>query len=105
MKIDITPNELKMIINDYVAQIAVAKIVLYGDSHGEVIAESDTAITKMNSRLEYLTAEYEVRLNDIKCDYHTNGMEGVRIGCKFFENMSMDDVMELLNELKSRGEL
>ena len=59
----------------------------------------------MNSRLKHLEAEYEVRLNDIKVDYHVNGMEGVRVGRMFFENMSMDDVMELLNELKSRGEL
>ena len=105
MKINITPNELKTLINDYVAQIAVAKIVLYGDSQREVIPECDTAIAKMNSRLEDLTAAYEVRLNDIKCNYHTNGIEGVRIGRKFFEDMSMADAMELLNELKSRGEL
>ncbi len=31
--------------------------------------------------------------------------EGVRVGRKFFEDMSMSDAMELLDELKSRGEL
>lgn len=105
MKINITPNELKMLINDYELQIAMAKIVFYGNSHREVIDEIDTAINKMNSRLENLKAAYEVRLNDIKVDYHINGIDGVRVGRKFFKDMSMDDVMELLNELKSRGEL
>lgn len=94
-----------MLINDYELKIAVAKIEFYGNSRGGSINEPKSSIVEMESRLEDLTAAYEVRLNDIKVDYHCNGMEGVRIGRKFFEDMSMDDVMELLNELKSRGEL
>lgn len=105
MKIDITPNELKMLINDYELQIAMAKIEFYGNSHRNPVARADSSITEMKSRLEHLEAEYEVRLNDIKVDYHVNGIEGVRVGRKCFEDMSMSDAMELLDELKSRGEL
>ena len=68
MKINITPNELKMLINDYELKIAMAKIEFYGNSHRESINEPKSSIVEMESRLEDLTAEYEVRLNDIKCD-------------------------------------
>ena len=105
MKIDITPNELKILINDYELQIAMAKIEFYGNSHRNPVARAGSSITEMKSRLEHLEAEYEVRLNDIKVDYHVNSIEGVRVGRKFFEDMSMSDAMELLDELKSRGEL
>lgn len=104
MKIDITPNELKMLINDYELQIAMAKIEFYGNSHGEIIDEIKSDIDEMNSRLEHLKAMYENCINNLRRFYYHKGSNGVREFCTYYEGMSMRDAIELFKELESRKE-
>lgn len=104
MKIDITPNELKMLINDYELQIAMAKIAFYGNSHREIIDEIKSDIDEMNSRLEHLKAMYENCINNLRRFYYHKGSNGVRDFCTYYDGMSMRDAAELIEEFESRKE-
>lgn len=104
MKIDITPNELKMLINDYELQIAMAKIEFYGNSHRGPIIKAGSSITEMNSRLESLKAMYEASLDNVRRFYQLKGTNGARDFCTYYEGMSMRDAAELIEEFESRKE-
>lgn len=104
MKIDITPNELKMLINDYELQIAIAKIEFYGNSHRIVIDESKSNIEETESRLKRLKAMYEACIDNVRRFYHLKGANGARDFCTYYEGMSMRDAAELIKEFESRKE-
>ena len=104
MKIDITPNELKMLINDYELQIAMAKIEFYGNSHRGPIVRSGSSITEMTSRLERLKSMHEACIDNVRRFYYLKGMNGARDFCTYYEGMSMRDAAELIEEFESRKE-
>ena len=104
MKIDITPNELKMLINDYQLQIAIAKIEFYGNSHRAIIDKTKLNMEEMESRLKRLKAMYEAFIDNARRFYYLKGANGARDFCTYYEGMSMRDAAELIKEFESRKE-
>lgn len=95
MKIDITPNDLKMLIDVYDAQMYTIDRVSDENNTNPVVA-------KKKSRLSELKAIYEGLLDEMRHSYRIHGVQGMYKLCKLYEDMTMDDAMELLDELKYR---
>ena len=95
MKIDITPNDLKMLIDVYGAQMYVIDRVNDGTNTNPVVA-------KKKSRLSELKEIYDGYLDEMRRLLYTKGINGLRYFCKRHKDMTMDDAMELLSELKYR---
>lgn len=104
MKVNITPNELKMLINDYELQIAIAKIEFYGNSHRAIMDKIKLNIEEMESRLKHLKAMHEACIDNMRRFYYLKGANGAREFCTYYEGMSMRDAVELIEEFESRKE-
>lgn len=89
MKVNITPNELKMLINDYELQIAMTKIEFYGNSHRVIIDEIKSNIEEMESRLKRLKATYEACIDNARRFYYLKGVNGARDFCTYYEGMML----------------
>ena len=92
MKIDIKPSELKTIINNYETQIALINEL--SDENDAIIA--NPIVDEMNSRLNDLKSMYESLIDDMKRLLYVNGIDGLH------DDMTMDDALNLLAELKYR---
>ena len=119
MKIDITPNELKAIINSYEVELknlneqywdlenVYCDYIQYMAIHNERTdkkVEVSKRINEIKPRLAHLKATYESLINDVRLVYYIDGVNGIRRKCKVYEDMTIDDAAELLNEIESRKE-
>lgn len=95
MRIDITPNDLKMLIDVYGAQMYVIDRANNGTNTNPVVA-------KKKSRLSELKAIYDDLLDELRRLLYINGVNGLRKFCKLHEGMTLDDANELFDELKYR---
>lgn len=95
MKIDITPDDLKMLINVYEGQMYVIDRMGNGSN-------TNPCVAKKRSRLADLKVIYEGLINELTRLLHINGMNGLRKFCKLHEGMTMDDAEEVLSEIKRR---
>lgn len=96
MKVDLTPDEMKMLIDVYDAQMYAIDRINDGTNTNPVVA-------KKKSRLSELKAIYDGYLVEMRHLLHTKGIDGLHYFCKRHEDMTMDDAIELLSELKYRG--
>lgn len=118
MKIDIKPSELKAIIKSYEVELEnldkqywVLENVYYDymqymSIHNERTdkkVEVSKRINEIKPRLAHLKATYE-SLNDVRLAYHIDGANGIRRKSQVYEDMTMDDAAELLDEIESRKE-
>ena len=92
MKVDITPSELKAIINNYETQMAIINEL--ADENDAIIA--NPIVDEINSRLNNLKSMYESLIDDTKQLLYVNGID------RLHEDMTMDDALDLLAELKYR---
>lgn len=119
MKIDITPNELKSIITAYEKELADLNIQYSTLDEGYwnyityvKMQEEDKKkridiakrMVKIEPRMKCLRKVYKDLLNGIRTADFVKGCNGVRNYCKF-NDLSEEDMAELLDELESRGEL
>lgn len=119
MKIDITPNELKAIIKSYEVELknldeqywnlenVYCDYIQYMAVHEERTdkkVEVSKRINEIKPRLSHLKATYESLINDVRLIYYLDGANGIRRKCKDYEDMSIDDAAELLDEIESRKE-
>lgn len=98
MNVDIKTSELKAIINNYETQIALINEL--ADENDAIIA--NPIVDEMNSRLTNLKSMYESLIDDMKRLLYVNGINGVHKFCKLHEDMTMDDALDLLAEIKYR---
>lgn len=95
MKVDITPKDLKMLIDVYSAQ-------LYTIDRMSDRNNTNPVVDKKRSRLFKLKAIYEGLLEDMRRLYRIHGIQSMVKLCKLYEDMTMDDALEVLDELKYR---
>lgn len=98
MRIDIKPTELKTIINNYETQLALINEL--ADRDGAVI--TNPVVDEMDSRLNNLKSMYEDLINDMNRLTYVDGINGLYKFCKLHDDMTMDDALDLLAELKYR---
>lgn len=119
MKIDITPSELKRIINAYQAELDKLDIrysqleegyydymtyMRMREENKKERIDISKRMFKIEPRLKYLKIVYKDLLGGLRIAYFDKGCNGTRNYCKV-NDLSEEDVAELLDELKSRGEL
>ena len=119
MKIDIKPSELKAIIKSYEVELenlnkqywdlknVYCDYIQYMAIHDERTdkkVEISKRINEIKPRLAHLKATYESLINDVNLVYYIDGVNGIRRKCKVYEDMTIDDAAELLNEIESRKE-
>lgn len=119
MKIDIKPSELKAIIKSYEVELEnlnkqywVLENVYYNyieymsihDERTDKKVEVSKRINEIKPRLAHLKATYESLINDVRLAYHIDGANGIRRKSQVYEDMTMDDAAELLDEIESRKE-
>lgn len=119
MKIDIKPSELKAIIKSYEVELEnlnkqywVLENVYYDyiqymsihDERTDKKVEVSKRINEIKPRLAHLKATYESLINDVRLAYHIDGANGIRRKIQVYEDMTMDDAAELLDEIESRKE-
>lgn len=119
MKIDITPNELKSIITAYEKELTELDIryskleegyhdyIMYMKMREENKNERinvSKRMFKIEPRLKCLRKIYKDLLNEIRTADFIKDCNGVRNYCKL-NNMSEEDVAELLDELESQGRI
>lgn len=119
MKIDIKPSELKAIIKSYEVELenlnkqywdlenVYCDYIQYMAIHDERTdkkVEISKRINEIKPRLAHLKATYESLINDVNLVYYIDGANGIRRKCKVYEDMTIDDAAELLNEIESRKE-
>lgn len=119
MKIDIKPSEFKAIIKSYEVELenlnkqywALENVyydyMQYMSIHDERMdkkVEVSKRINEIKPRLAHLKATYESLINDVRLVYHIDGANGIRRKSQVYEDMTMDDAAELLDEIESRKE-
>lgn len=119
MKIDIKPSELKALIKSYEVELenlnkqywALENVyydyIQYMSIHDERMdkkVEASKRINEIKPRLAHLKATYESLINDVRLTYHIDGANGIRRKSQVYEDMTMDDAAELLDEIESRKE-
>lgn len=119
MKIDIKPSELKAIIKSYEVELenlnkqywflenVYYDYIQYMSIHDERTdkkVEVSKRINEIKPRLAHLKATYESLINDVRLAYHIDGANGIRRKSQVYEDMTMDDAAELLDEIESRKE-
>lgn len=119
MKIDIKPSELKAIIKSYEVELEnlnkqywVLENVYYDyiqymsiyDERMDKKVEVSKRINEIKPRLAHLKATYESLINDVRLVYYIDGVNGIRRKSQVYEDMTMDDAAELLDEIESRKE-
>lgn len=119
MKIDIKPSELKAIIKSYEVELenlnkqywALENVyydyIQYMSIHNERTdkkVEVSKRINEIKPRLAHLKATYESLINDVRLVYYIDGANGIRRKSQVYEDMTMDDAAELLDEIESRKE-
>lgn len=119
MKIDIKPSELKAIIKSYEVELenldkqywALENVyydyMQYMSIHNERTdkkVEVSKRINEIKPRLAHVKATYESLINDVRLAYHIDGANGIRRKSQVYEDMTMDDAAELLDEIESRKE-
>lgn len=119
MKIDIKPSEFKAIIKSYEVELEnlnkqywVLENVYYDymqymsihDERTDKKVEVSKRINEIKPRLAHLKATYESLINDVKLVYHIDGANGIRRKSQVYDDMTMDDAAELLDEIESRKE-
>lgn len=119
MKIDIKPSELKALIKSYEVELenlnkqywALENVyydyIQYMSIHNERMdkkVEVSKRINEIKPRLAHLKATYESLINDVRLVYHIDGANGIRRKSQVYEDMTMDDAAELLDEIESRKE-
>lgn len=119
MKIDIKPSELKAIIKSYEVELenlnkqywvlenVYYDYIQYMSIHNERTdkkVEVSKRINEIKPRLAHLKATYESLINDVRLVYHIDGANGIRRKSQVYEDMTMDDAAELLDEIESRKE-
>ena len=119
MKIDITPNELKSIINAYQTELDKLDIrysrleeryydyMTYMEMREENKKERiniSKHMFKIEPRLKYLKIVYKDLLDGLRIAYFGKCCNGIRNYCKL-NDLSEEDVAELLDEIESSKEL
>lgn len=119
MKIDIKPSEFKAIIKSYEVELenlnkqywvlenVYSDYIQYMSIHDERTdkkVEVSKRINEIKPRLAHLKAAYESLINDVRLVYHIDGANGIRRKSQVYEDMTMDDAAELLDEIESRKE-
>ena len=119
MKIDIKPSELKAIIKSYEVELenlnkqywdlenVYCNYIQYMAIHDERTdkkVEVSKRINEIKPRLAHLKATYESLINDVRLVYYIDGANGIRRKAKVYEDMTIDDAAELLDEIESRKE-
>lgn len=119
MKIDIKPSELKAIIKSYEVELEnlneqywVLENVYYDyiqymsihDERTDKKVEVSKRINEIKPRLAHLKATYESLINDVRLVYYIDGANGIRRKSQVYEDMTIDDAAELLDEIESRKE-
>lgn len=119
MKIDIKPSELKAIIKSYEVELenldkqywdlenVYCDYIQYMSIHNERTdkkVEVSKRINEIKPRLAHLKATYESLINDVRLVYCIDGVNGIRRKCQVYEDMTIDDAAELLDEIESRKE-
>lgn len=119
MKIDIKPSELKAIIKSYEVELenlnkqywvlenVYSDYIQYMSIYDERMdkkVEVSKRINEIKPRLAHLKATYESLINDVRLVYHIHGANGIRRKSQVYEDMTMDDAAELLDEIESRKE-
>lgn len=119
MKIDIKPSELKAIIKSYEVELenlnkqywdlenVYCDYIQYMSIHNERTdkkVEVSKRINEIKPRLAHLKATYESLINDVRLVYYIDGANGIRRMCQVYEDMTINDAAELLDEIESRKE-
>lgn len=119
MKIDIKPSEFKAIIKSYEVELEnldkqywslenvyydYMQYMSIHDERTDKKVEVSKRINEIKPRLAHLKATYESLINDVKLVYHIDGANGIRRKSQVYEDMTMDDAAELLDEIESRKE-
>lgn len=119
MKIDIKPSELKAIIKSYEVELenlneqywdlenVYYDYIQYMSIHDERTdkkVEVSKRINEIKPRLAHLKATYESLINDVRLVYYIDGANGIRRKSQVYEDMTIDDAAELLDEIESRKE-
>nr|UVX65435.1 MAG: hypothetical protein [Bacteriophage sp.] len=119
MKIDIKPSELKAIIKSYEVELenldkqywdlenVYYDYIQYMSIHNERTdkkVEASKRINEIKPRLAHLKATYESLINDVRLVYYIDGANVIRRNCQIYEDMTIDDAAELLDEIESRKE-
>lgn len=119
MKIDIKPSELKAIIKSYEVELenldkqywdlenVYYDYIQYMSIHNQRTdkkVEVSKRINEIKPRLAHLKATYESLINDVRLVYYIDGANGIRRKCQVYEDMTIDDAAELLDEIESRKE-
>lgn len=119
MKIDIKPSELKAIIKSYEVELEnlnkqywvledvysddIQYVSIYNERMDKKV-EVSKRINEIKPRLAHLKATYESLINDVRLVYHIDGVNGIRRKSQVYEDMTIDDAAELLDEIESRKE-
>ena len=119
MKIDIKPSELKALIKSYEVELenldkqywelenVYSDYIQYMSIHNERTdkkVEVSKRINEIKPRLAHLKATYESLINDVRLVYYIDGANGIRRKRQVYEDMTIDDAAELLDEIESRKE-
>lgn len=119
MKIDIKPSELKAIIKSYEVELenlnkqywvlenVYSDYIQYMSIHDERMdkkVEVSKRINEIKPRLAHLKATYESLINDVRLVYYIDGVNGIRRKSQVYEDMTIGDAAELLDEIESRKE-
>lgn len=126
MKIDITPNELKSIITAYKKELTELNIRYseleegyskLNEGHYGIITymkmreenqkkriKVSKRMFKIEPRMKCLRKLYKDLLNGVRTSDFVEGCNGVRNYCKL-NDLSEEDVAELLDELESQGRI
>lgn len=119
MKIDIKPSEFKAIIKSYEAELEnlnkqywslenvyydYMQYMSIHDERTDKKVEVSKRINEIKPRLAHLKATYESLINDVRLVYHIDGANGIRRKSQVYEDMTIDDAAELLDEIESRKE-
>ena len=119
MKIDIKPSELKALIKSYEVELenldkqywdlenVYSDYIQYMSIHNERTdkkVEVSKRINEIKPRLAHLKATYESLINDVRLVYYIDGANGIRRKRQVYEDMTIDDAAELLDEIGSRKE-
>lgn len=119
MKIDIKPSELKAIIKSYEVELEnlnkqywvlenvysdyIQYVSIYNERMDKKV-EVSKRINEIKPRLAHLKATYESLINDVRLVYPIYGVNGIRRKSQVYEDMTIDDAAELLDEIESRKE-
>ena len=119
MKIDIKPSELKAIIKSYEVELEnlnrqywalenvyydyIQYMSIY-DERMDKKVEVSKRINEIKPRLAHIKATYESLINDVRLVYHIDGANGILRKSQVYEDMTMEDAAELLDEIESRKE-